>query len=153
MTRKFLMADETVFQDFQVFETHFVPEQFVHRDAQMADLAFQMMPGMKGNRPLNTIIRGLPGTGKTTSVRTLFNEIEETTRKLVPVYVNCQTNQTKFAVLSEIYKKTFRTVRSKQRHITEKDTRYNRNTHPEKRVCGCGMPRRCELPGIREQIQ
>jgi cell division control protein 6 len=47
----------------------------------------------------------LPGTGKTTSIRKLFAEIEETTKKLVPVYVNCQIDNTKFAILSQIYKK------------------------------------------------
>jgi cell division control protein 6 len=47
----------------------------------------------------------LPGTGKTTSIRKLFAEIEETTKKLVPVYINCQIDNTKFAILSQIYKK------------------------------------------------
>jgi cell division control protein 6 len=47
----------------------------------------------------------LPGTGKTTSIRKLFAEIEETTKKLVPVYINCQIDNTKFAIISQIYKK------------------------------------------------
>ena len=59
------------------------PEQFEFRDAQMRELAFQIRPGLRGGRPLNTICKGLPGTGKTTSIRKLFAEIEETTKKLV----------------------------------------------------------------------
>ena len=43
--------------------------------------------------------------GKTTSIRKLFQEIEETTKKLVPVVVNCQIDNTKFAILSQIYRK------------------------------------------------
>ena len=54
---------------------------------------------------LNTVCKGLPGTGKTTSIRKLFAEIEETTKKLVPVYINCQIDNTKFAIISQIYKK------------------------------------------------
>jgi cell division control protein 6 len=71
----------------------------------MRELAFQIQPGLRGGRPLNTICRGLPGTGKTTSVRKLFSEIEEITKKLVPIYINCQIDNTKFAIFSQIYRR------------------------------------------------
>jgi cell division control protein 6 len=106
MTKKsLLMWDETLFRDPEVFEIDFIPEQFNHRETQMRELAFQIQPGLRGGRPLNSICRGLPGTGKTTSVRKLFAEIEETTRKLIPIYINCQIDNTKFAIFSQIYRK------------------------------------------------
>jgi cell division control protein 6 len=105
MKKNLLMWDETLFRDPEVLEIDYVPEQFEFRDAQMRELAFQIRPGLRGGRPLNTICKGLPGTGKTTSIRKLFAEIEETTKKLVPVYINCQIDNTKFAILSQIYKK------------------------------------------------
>src|SRR5512136_3451771 len=105
MKKSLLMWDETLFREPEVFELDYVPEQFQHREDQMKELAFQVRPGLKGARPLNTVCRGLPGTGKTTSVKKLFSEIEETTKKLVPVYVNCQIDNTKFAIVSQIYKK------------------------------------------------
>jgi archaeal cell division control protein 6 len=105
MKRNLLMWDETLFRDPEVFEIDYVPEQFNYRETQMRELAFQVKPGMQGSRPLNTICRGLPGTGKTTSIKKVFAEIEEVTRKLVPVYVNCQIDNTKFAIISQIYKK------------------------------------------------
>ncbi len=105
MKKSLLMWDETLFRDPEVFEIDYVPEQFNHRESQMRELAFQIRPGMRGGRPLNTICRGLPGTGKTTSVRKLFEEIEETTKKLVPIYINCQIDNTKFAIFSQIYRK------------------------------------------------
>jgi cell division control protein 6 len=71
----------------------------------MRELAFQIRPGLRGGRPLNTVCKGLPGTGKTTSVKKHFAEIEETTKKLVPVYINCQIDNTKFAIISQIYRK------------------------------------------------
>lgn len=100
-----LMWDETLFRDPEVFEIDYVPEQFNFRETQMRELAFQIKPGMKGGRPLNTVCRGLPGTGKTTSVRKLFAEIEETTKKLVPIHINCQIDNTKFAIFSQIYRR------------------------------------------------
>jgi cell division control protein 6 len=105
MKKNLLMWDETLFRDPEVFEIDYVPEQFNHREVQLQELAFQMRPGLRGARSLNTICRGLPGTGKTTSVKKVFTEIEDTTRKLVPVYVNCQIDNTKFAIFSQIYKK------------------------------------------------
>jgi len=105
MKKNLLMWDETLFRDPEVLEIDYVPEQFDFRDAQMRELAFQIRPGLRGGRPLNTVCKGLPGTGKTTSIRKLFAEIEETTKKLVPVYINCQIDNTKFAILSQIYKK------------------------------------------------
>jgi cell division control protein 6 len=105
MKKTILMWDETLFRDPEVFEIDYVPEQFNHRETQMRELAFQIQPGLRGGRPLNSICRGLPGTGKTTSVRKLFAEIEESTRKLVPIYINCQIDNTKFAIFSQIYRK------------------------------------------------
>jgi archaeal cell division control protein 6 len=105
MKKSLLMWDESLFREPEVFELDYVPDQFQHREDQMKELAFQVRPGLKGARPLNTVCRGLPGTGKTTSVRKLFSEIEETTKKLVPVYVNCQIDNTKFAIFSQIYRK------------------------------------------------
>ena len=105
MKKNLLMWDETLFRDPEVLEIDYVPEQFEFRDSQMRELAFQIRPGLRGGRPLNTICKGLPGTGKTTSVRKLFAEIEESTKKLVPVYINCQIDNTKFAIISQIYRK------------------------------------------------
>lgn len=105
MKKNLLMWDETLFRDPEVFEIDYIPEQFNHRDAQIRELAFQVRPGLRGGRPLNTICRGLPGTGKTTSVKKVFAEVEEVTKKLVPVYVNCQIDNTRFAIFSQIYRR------------------------------------------------
>jgi len=105
MKKNLLMWDETLFRDPEVFEIDYVPEQFNHREAQIQELAFQIRPGLRGGRPLNTICRGIPGTGKTTSVKKVFSEIEEATRKIVPVYINCQIDNTRFAIFSQIYQR------------------------------------------------
>jgi len=105
MKKNLLMWDETLFRDPEVLEIDYIPEQFEFRDDQMRELAFQIRPGLRGGRPMNSVCKGLPGTGKTTSIRKLFQEIEETTKKLVPVYINCQIDNTKFAIISQIYKK------------------------------------------------
>ncbi|MBO4523010.1 MAG: ORC1-type DNA replication protein [Methanomicrobium sp.] len=105
MKKDLLMWDETLFRDVEVFEIDYMPEQFYFRDSQIRELAINVKPGLAGARPLNTICKGLPGTGKTTTVKMLFSDIEEKTQKIIPVYINCQIDNTKFAIFSQIYKK------------------------------------------------
>ena len=105
MKKDLLMWDETLFRDPEVFEIDYVPEQFNYRDEQTRELAFQIRPALRGGRPLNTVCKGLPGTGKTTCVKKLFEEITGTTKKVLPVYINCQIDNTKFAIFSQIYRK------------------------------------------------
>ena len=97
------MWDETLFRDPDVFEIDYIPEQFSHREGQIMELSHLIRPAERGGRPLNSILRGLPGTGKTTSTRKIFADIEEMTTPIVPIHINCQFENTRYTVLSQIY--------------------------------------------------
>ncbi|WP_067051114.1 ORC1-type DNA replication protein [Methanofollis ethanolicus] len=103
MTHAPLMSDQTLFRDPDLFEITHLPEVFNYRDTQLEDLAFALRPALQGTLPLNAVLRGTPGTGKTTAVRLLFAEVEETTQTVVPVLVPCQTEKTEYAVFSRIF--------------------------------------------------
>ncbi len=100
-----LAWDQTLFKNSELFELDHVPEHFLHRDAQLQSLMYGVRPALCGARPLNCLCIGSPGTGKTTAVVKVFEEIEKHTPKVVPVLVNCQVNSTKYAVFSQIFKK------------------------------------------------
>jgi cell division control protein 6 len=103
---KYLLSwDQTLFKDSELFELDHVPEHFLHRDAQMQSLMFSVRPALSGRRPLNCLCIGPPGSGKTTAVIKLIEEVEKQTSKIVPVIVNCQVNSTRYAVFSQIFKK------------------------------------------------
>ncbi len=102
-----LLWDETLFKDPNVFELDYVPEHFEYRDAQMRSLRFCVKPAFRGGRPLNALCMGPPGTGKTTAILKLFEEIEKHTKSIIPVHVNCQMDRTRYAIFSKIYKKIF----------------------------------------------
>jgi cell division control protein 6 len=98
--------DESVFRDEHVFEFDYLPETFRHRDGQMETLKYALRPAVRGSRPLNVMMRGPPGTGKTTAVWKLFDELQgmpdvQTTR------VNCQVNSTRYAVFSRLFEGMF----------------------------------------------
>jgi cell division control protein 6 len=104
MTRPSLLrSDETLFRDPEVFEFTFVPEQVHHRDAQVRELAFLIRPALRGGSAGSAVLRGPPGTGKTTTVRHLFTAVREETRRVVPVWVNCRHDHTPLAVYRSIF--------------------------------------------------
>ncbi|WP_214041219.1 AAA family ATPase [Methanoculleus sp.] len=102
-----LRSDETLFRDPEVFEFTYLPEQIHHRDAQVRELAFLLRPALRGASAGSAVLRGPPGTGKTTTVRRIFAEVAETTKKLVPVYVNCRHDRTALAVFGCIFEQAF----------------------------------------------
>lgn len=93
------------FRNLDAFETGYIPEIFNFRDSQMKDLAYALHHGLIGNSPVNMVLRGLPGTGKSTTVYRIFSELEETPSRIVPVYVNCQLERSQFAVFAKIFGK------------------------------------------------
>ncbi len=101
------MGDQTLFRDPDFFELTYVPEQFDFRDEQLQQLACNFRIALRGCTPAHTILRGLPGTGKTTSVRLLFSEIEKESKRVVPVYVNCKDDKARFSVFATIYNQIF----------------------------------------------
>ncbi|MCL9812338.1 ORC1-type DNA replication protein [Natranaeroarchaeum aerophilus] len=98
--------DETVFRDEHVFEIDYVPETFKHRGSQMESLKYALRPAVRGSRPLNAMVRGPPGTGKTTAVQKLFSELRAQT-DIKTVRVNCQVNGTRYSVFSRLFEGVF----------------------------------------------
>ncbi len=107
MVPHFIFSDQTLFTNPELFEFDYMPDQVLFRESQLAELAFRIRQGQEEASLVHVICRGPPGSGKTTSVKHLFREIEEETDGIVPIYLNCQTDQTPFAIYSGIYARLF----------------------------------------------
>lgn len=103
VSKDMLLWDETIFSNGEVLEFDYLPEYFAHRESQMQALRFSLKPVLRGMSPVNCLVKGPPGTGKTTAVMKIFREVREYTDKAVFVKVNCQIDSTRFAVVSRIY--------------------------------------------------
>lgn len=101
-----LSWDESVFTNEHVFEVDYVPEVFKHRDPQLETLKYALRPAVRGSRPLNVFAHGPPGTGKTTAVLKLFDELRFQSN-IRTVRVNCQIDSTRFAVFSRLFEAIF----------------------------------------------
>jgi len=98
-----LLDEETLFRSEEVFTPSYVPDDFLHRDDQIKELSLAMKPGLRGVNTVNTLVHGPPGTGKTTAVKHLFKEVNEVSKKLVTVYVNCEDSNTRFNIFAKIH--------------------------------------------------
>lgn len=103
-TSSILGSEETLFRDIEVFNPDHVPEQFLFRDSQLRELTYAVKPAMRSGRPTNCFLIGNPATGKTTSVRLVFEQLKASTQKVVPVCINCHLNSSAFKIFSEIRK-------------------------------------------------
>jgi len=97
------MDEESLFKDENVFTPNYIPEDFVHRDSQLEEIKLSLKPGLRGVNPVNALLHGPAGTGKTTAVRFIFDKLKEASRKLIPVYINCEDFSTPYSIFARIY--------------------------------------------------
>ncbi len=102
-----LMWDESLFRNPEVFDLDYIPEVFKYRDNELEAISHNVKPLVKGDFPTNTIVLGPTGTGKTTSVKLLFKNINEISTNVIPVYINCQFHHREFSIMSQIFKGIF----------------------------------------------
>ena len=101
--RDLLSWDETLFRDQSVLEDAYLPDAILCRDPQMRELALAARAGIRGRTPGCAVCTGLPGTGKTTTVRHLCAGLEEAGQRLIPAYINCQIDDSAAAVVARIH--------------------------------------------------
>jgi cell division control protein 6 len=102
-----LLHDETIFDNINAFNPDYMPENFNFRDSQMEAMAMSIRPALKDGRPVNSVILGSCATGKTTSLKKVFELVEKSSEKIFCCYVNCQLHTTRFGIFSQIHQKIF----------------------------------------------
>ncbi|MDY6776628.1 MAG: ORC1-type DNA replication protein [Candidatus Nanohaloarchaea archaeon] len=88
------LEKESVFRNKELLDTSYKPDEILHRDKQINELASILAPSLKGDDPSNLFIYGTVGTGKTLCVNHVTEELQEAAGKsdenLKIVYINCK---------------------------------------------------------------
>lgn len=88
------LEKESIFRNKDVLSTNFHPEDILHREDQINELASILAPCLKGNDPSNVFIYGTVGTGKTLVTKHVCDELlnvsESSSKDLEVLYINCK---------------------------------------------------------------
>ncbi len=96
------------FIDKNLLTPNYIPNEILHRDEQVSNIAKVLAPALKVEQPSNLFIYGTTGTGKSVAIKYIFNEListKNTNFKLI--YINCKlkkTSDTEYRMLAYILK-------------------------------------------------
>ncbi len=105
--------EEGIFKNKFILQSNYHPEDILHRDEQVKQIASIMAPVLRGERISNLFLYGKTGTGKTLSIFYIKNELlkrfkKDNDFKLKIEYLNCKLKKiadTEYRILAELIKK------------------------------------------------
>ncbi|QKQ98763.1 ORC1-type DNA replication protein [Candidatus Nanohaloarchaea archaeon] len=100
---------DSVFKNKDALTTGWKPDNILHRDEQINDLASILAPALKGNDPSNVFLYGSVGTGKTLIVKHVTEELKDVADEqeidLNVLYINCKMKKvadTEYRLLAKL---------------------------------------------------
>lgn len=98
-----LLKESAIFINRDALSPHFMPDHLLFRDKQISSIVKALTPSLKGERGRNLFIYGKTGTGKTSSVKYVIEEVKKlATVKAKISYINCRIYNSRYRVLSKI---------------------------------------------------
>ena len=105
------LSKNSIFKDKSVFDESFTPEEILHREEYLGNIAKILAPSLKNQKPSNMFIYGKCGTGKTLCVGHVISKIKEIAFEkeigLKIIKINCKLKKvadTEYRILLEILK-------------------------------------------------
>jgi len=98
----FYESTSDIFKNENALSLEYIPPEMPGREAQLKELASILNSVTRGRRARNILITGPPGTGKTSCVKYVLNQLSEFSKSAIPVYINCWNYSTTLSIISEI---------------------------------------------------
>jgi len=102
------LQKKSVFKNKESLTDHYVPEQIVHREDEIKQIAEILAPCLRDEKTSNIFLYGTVGTGKSVSMRRVAAELEQVSPIVKILYVNCKmkrVSDTEYRLLAELIKK------------------------------------------------
>ncbi len=97
------LTRNTVFLDKDIISPHYVPKTLPFRETQIEEITQGLSPVLNNSKPNNLFIYGKTGTGKTSTVKHVIEQLNSFVDKhennVFSCYVNCRSHPSKYKVL------------------------------------------------------
>lgn len=102
-------ADAFIFKDEYPLSPKYIPPRLIARDEQINKIKSVLKPIIRNGEPINTIIHGKTGTGKTVVVKFVINQLLNKLKNMnyahiVPVFINSKDDTSTTQILYTIIK-------------------------------------------------
>jgi len=95
-------SESRIFKNEQILNPEYLPELLLHREHQIERIANNLTPASRGRNPQNMFIFGVPGIGKTASIKFVFRKFEEYSDRVKTIYINTWDYNTSHAILTKL---------------------------------------------------
>jgi len=95
-------GESNIFKNEEALSAEYAPELLPHRENEIKQIADNIKPAARGQKPQNTFLYGPPGIGKTAVAKCIFREFEEYSDRVKCIYVNCWDFRTPAALLTQL---------------------------------------------------
>ncbi|NTV22886.1 MAG: ORC1-type DNA replication protein [Nanoarchaeota archaeon] len=111
------LDEDLIFKNKKALQSTYTPEQVIHRDEQIKQIASILAPALRNEKPSNLFIYGKTGTGKTLCIKHVSSYMvqvaEERKIPLKIIYLNCKMKRiadTEYRLVAQLISELGHTV-------------------------------------------